>query len=275
MDEFDNDDDMLEFSDLEENSGSDDDELDGGNGIPLTLGEDSSVSPSSKKPKGMRHLKEMKSVLGLDAMKEKAERKRERKKRAKERKKLRNSVSASVVQTMASKLKGSISAPEIVTFSGSRRKRKDGGNTNEKNNKSKQRKTESSSSSEVTMKNARFDVFKFGVSGFAKENKADAELRHLLSLGAKPKKGKCLDYREFKEIRKKEKEEEKSRKEMQRISGIKIGRKGNSTNSKAKSSNKRNKKSASGSSSGGGMMGKFDGGMLKLSAKDLAKIRGK
>lgn len=128
---------------------------------------------------------------------------------------------------------------------------------------------------ELSMKQARFDVFNFGIKGFGKAAKEDAEIAQLIRLGAKPAKKKCIAYAELKEQRKREREEEKERKEMQRLSGMKskslLSRKSVGKKKSATSTSKAKKKSGAGETFG--KVGKFDGGMLKISAKDLAKVR--
>ena len=137
--------------------------------------------------------------------------------------------------------------------------------------------------SEVTMKQARFEVFKFGLRGLDKASKKDAEIAQLLHLGAKPQKNKCIAYSDYKAQKRLEKEEAGRRKEEDKNAGMMT-----KTKRKAQGNKKENKSSqqtaAKKSKKGGGgqkgvematKMGKFDGGMLKLSAKDLAKIRGK
>ena len=84
-----------------------------------------------------------------------------------------------------------------------------------------------------------------------------------------------------------EKEETRLRLESERLSGVRMGSSGgarrpNANNKKGKKSDegsKPTKKKKGGKKSGGGSslqakLGKFDGGMLKLSAKDLAAIKG-
>ena len=81
------------------------------------------------------------------------------------------------------------------------------------------------------------------------------------------------------EMRSKEREEEKRKKEEERISGVRIAALRKSTSAsaasgKSKSSPSSTKKSKPGSGGIQSKIGSFDGGMLKLSAKDLAKIKG-
>ena len=129
----------------------------------------------------------------------------------------------------------------------------------------------------TSMKDARFDVFRFGLKAFGKQEKEDAEVQQLIRLGAKPPKNKCMDYAELKELRKKEKLELAERKEQERLSGVKnltakvgrFGKKGPAVAAKKGGS----KKGGGARGSIAAKMGSFNGGMLKLSAKDLAKIK--
>lgn len=163
----------------------------------------------------------------------------------------------------------------------------------------------SSSLPETTMKAARFDVFKFGMRGMDRASREEAEVARLVSLGARKPKNKGYGYKELKvgdgvagrwdkvnvkgqrlgkfmsslqEMRSKEREEEKNKKEEERISGVRIAMLRKSTsgagNSKSSQSSSTKKKPRSGSAGILSKVGSFDGGMLKLSSKDLAKIKG-
>jgi len=258
--------DDLRFSDLEENSDaySDDDE---GQPLPkMGLAQEVEDDDGQARVPGMRHLREMKSALGLDAAKAKADAKRERKRRAKERKKAKSAGqlpdTGGRVQTNATRLAKEIKPVEVVEYS-DRRKRK--------NLTSNETDVAESSRVPLTMKQARFDVFKFGVSGFQKEEREDAEVAALVQLGAKPPKKEAVPYAELKEERKKQKKEEKERQAMQRLSGVRnllVKKKGKDQD--GKNANKKKGKQNLQSK-----VGNFDGGMLKLSAKDLATIKGK
>ena len=110
-----------------------------------------------------------------------------------------------------------------------------------------------------------------------------------LSLGAKPEKNKCMPYEKYKEQKRIEKEHNKKELEMKKIAGLlkaskrshkslkKIGSsQAQSKSSKSQSNNKLHKKSKRSNDSGGiqPKVGKFDGGMLKLSKKDIERIKG-
>ncbi len=275
------DDDDLRFSDLEENSDDHEDEVKPNLKLNQTCAE--SDEDDGKKVQGMRHLRQMSSALGLDKFKAKAASRRERKRRAKLRKKgaqVRpkdddDETEARMVQTEASKKLGmETKTVEVVTHRDNRRKKRKRQDAKEEDDNASQ---------EVTMKDARFDVFQLGVSGMGKDKRADAEVDMLVRLGAKPPKVKrTVSYPELKAQMREEKEKERQRKELERISGVAHGVFGTRGKSKqgaskdAKKGRNKNKNKAGGrSESLQSKVGKFDGGMLKLSAKDLMKIKGK
>jgi len=152
-----------------------------------------------------------------------------------------------------------------------------------------------STESITTMKEARFDVFKFGVKGFDKEGQLSAREALAIRLGAKPAKQKGMPYKEYKakmrDERAKETEAKQERKHQlttsarSTVSINQLKKKGqNGTSSKfgsSKPQSKNNKKRKNGSTGGSGksgiqpQMGRFDGGMLKLSAKEIAAMKSK
>ena len=196
------------------------------------------------------------------------------------------------VQTVASRQKkddAAATAPEVVVFDNpaKRNKRKKPEDDDQPPNAKKTKGEEEALDSELSMKQARFDVFRFGVSGMGKQKQEDAELAQLVRLGAKAPKNKALPYPEYKQKMRQEKEETRLRLESERLSGVRMGSSGgarrpNANTNKGKKSDegsKPTKKKKGGKNSGGGSslqakLGKFDGGMLKLSAKDLAAIKG-
>ncbi len=217
----------------------------------------------------------IRTLLGLDKFKEKSARRRERKKRAKAKKRAATSAGRSagasdpsrMVQTEASRLLGLSGEVDVVEHLDGRRKRK---RKEEEEEEETVGTAKGSSRKEVSMKQARFDVYKFGVSGFGRTEREDAEVASLVRLGAKPPKKKRVDYPQLKEERKAERERERERREMERLSGLKnvVGRgKAKGKEEKAKATKKK------GSDSLQAKVGKFNGGMLRLSAKDILKIK--
>lgn len=84
---------------------------------------------------------------------------------------------------------------------------------------------EETSGSVIDLKSARLDVQKFGIKGFS-EDKKDAAMEALLvKLGAKPKKNKAYNYKEYQEIVKRQKVEEREKRELDRKLGYKVKKK--------------------------------------------------
>lgn len=67
------------------------------------------------------------------------------------------------------------------------------------------------------MKKARYDIIKFGMTGFDSAKKEETKQALAISLGAKPKKRKGINYKELKEMRSKQKEEEQARQAFQTL----------------------------------------------------------
>ena len=101
---------------------------------------------------------------------------------------------------------------------------------------------------------------------------AHCTLTIFLRLGAKPEKEKCIPYAELKEKRLKEKEEKLIKLEDQKnaMAGVQKKAKGPAEKNKGLNGKSKKKKTASGMK-----MGSFDGGMLKLSSKELSRLKGK
>ena len=177
-----------------------------------------------------------------------------------------------IIQTNATKTLGLTSAPEVVTFVDhkKRNKSKQAGDTGISN---ADERGSVANRKEITMKEARFQVFKFGVSGMDKKSKEEANTALAVRLGAKPERNKFLDYKDLKEERKLEKEE-KEMMEEERKRSLQGVRKSSNTNGLAikKGSNLKVKKKGSKSDF---KVGSFDGGMLKLSQKDLNSLKRK
>ncbi|XP_015596773.1 uncharacterized protein C1orf131 homolog [Cephus cinctus] len=64
---------------------------------------------------------------------------------------------------------------------------------------------------EIEMKRARYDVIKFGMSGFEKAKAHKAKIALAIELGAKPPRKRKRNYKELKVERQKLKEEEKTK----------------------------------------------------------------
>lgn len=246
-----------------------------------------------------KHLLELKETLGLESYKQQVNAKAAKRRRQKERKRLKKSMQlgnnangkSDFVETLASRMgKANNIIPEVVTFKDPRKKSvekmSENINTTENEEKSKEK---TGDKDEVTMKEARWDVYKFGTRGLDKKGQHDARVTLAISLGAKPEKNKCLPYEKYKEQQKLEKEKSKKELEMKKVSGLlkaskrshkSLKKAGSSQtqfkNSKLQNNSKVHKKSKRSNDNSGVQpkIGKFDGGMLKLSKKDIERIKG-
>ncbi|CAF0974256.1 unnamed protein product [Rotaria sordida] len=121
---------------------------------------------------------------------------------------------------------------------------------------------------EFDLEKARFDVHKFGIKGFEKSKYEDARVALAVNLGARPPKRKFINYRELIEQNRAKKAKEKEEEENARLLGDIFHK---SPNNKQKSKQKR-----IGEGDVGLMrfssVGKFQGGVLKLTDKDISKL---
>lgn len=85
--------------------------------------------------------------------------------------------------------------------------------------------SEETSDSVIDLKSARLDVQKFGIKGFSEDKKDTAMEALLVKLGAKPKKNKAYNYKEYQEIVKRQKVEEREKRELDRKLGYKVKKK--------------------------------------------------
>lgn len=85
--------------------------------------------------------------------------------------------------------------------------------------------SEETSGSVIDLKSARLDVQKFGIKGFSEDKKDSAMEALLVKLGAKPKKNKAYNYKEYQEIVKRQKVEEREKRELDRKLGYKVKKK--------------------------------------------------
>ncbi|CAL8317618.1 unnamed protein product [Merluccius merluccius] len=117
---------------------------------------------------------------------------------------------------------------------------------------------------------ARLEVHRFGIRGYKKEQQRSFEQERAIMLGAKPPKKQYLNYKtlqqDLQEKKKKAKEEVQPDQKKKK-------------NSKPGDKKKKKKKgtttpSVFGSSTGSASMGRFKGGMLMLSSKEIEKING-
>ncbi|KRT78912.1 hypothetical protein AMK59_7454, partial [Oryctes borbonicus] len=70
----------------------------------------------------------------------------------------------------------------------------------------------SEATDEINMKRARFEIIKFGMSGFNKQKKVEAKVQLAIKLGAKPPKQKYKNYKDVLKEKRKERIKEEKRK---------------------------------------------------------------
>lgn len=126
------------------------------------------------------------------------------------------------VPTRGSQIKKSATSSYMsVSYEAPKKKSKsvDGSNSKEKsknNSEVKQTPAEMKKQQEKEMKKARYDIIKFGMSGFEKPKARRAKVELAISLGAIPPKNRRMNYN----VLKKRKEKEKQKKEEGHISGF-------------------------------------------------------
>ncbi|XP_056437333.1 uncharacterized protein C1orf131 homolog [Gadus chalcogrammus] len=126
---------------------------------------------------------------------------------------------------------------------------------------------------ELTFEKARLEVHRFGIRGYKKEQQRSFEQERAIMLGARPPKKQYVNYKALQqELQDKKKA---AQEEVQPDQGKKKKKK----NSKPGDRDKKKKKktetpSVFGSSAGSASMGRFKGGMLRISSKEIEKING-
>ncbi|XP_030639184.1 40S small subunit processome assembly factor 1 [Chanos chanos] len=117
--------------------------------------------------------------------------------------------------------------------------------------------------SEFSIEKARFEVHRFGITGYQKSQQRLFEQERAIMLGAKPPKKEYVNYKEYQQMLKEKKLKEKE----EAVSEPK----------KTKKRKEGKAKNAKGKSSGdlGGHVGRFKDGMLLLSPKEIQKINPK
>jgi hypothetical protein len=128
----------------------------------------------------------------------------------------------------------------------------------------------------MSLKQAKFDVFKYGIKGLSKEDQETAKMQIAIKLGAKPMKNKCLNYKELMQHKKEEKERKAQLLKENKLFELKVEQ----ARSSAFGSNKPkighlNKKSRINKGEVGkikGHIGTYVDGMLKLSKNDMRKM---
>jgi hypothetical protein len=77
---------------------------------------------------------------------------------------------------------------------------------------------------EMDMKKVRYEVFKFGMSGFKAEKKEEVKVALAIRLGAKPPKNKCYNYKEYKLMKEKQLKEQSEQQKLLAIGKTKTGK---------------------------------------------------
>ena len=121
---------------------------------------------------------------------------------------------------------------------------------------------------EITLEQARQDVFKFGLNALSRKERTDAKVALAIKLGAIPPKRKCIPLKELKEKRMKEKLAEE---QMKQENDLKLIRRPQSNSNKGPKNGKKKPNKQNGQLK----VGTFDGGMLKISSSQLKKLKAK
>lgn len=115
------------------------------------------------------------------------------------------------VPTRSSKAKKS--SHEVIIYESQKKKESNNNNTKEL----RQQRPSTTNGEEITMKKARFEVYKFAHSALSAPDKQKSNIELAIKLGAKPPKNKYMNYRLLKENKKKEIEEAKLKNELYNI----------------------------------------------------------
>lgn len=76
---------------------------------------------------------------------------------------------------------------------------------------------------EVDMKKARYEVFKFAMSGLKADQKQEAKEALAIQLGAKPPRNKCYNYKEYKQMKEKQRKEQLQQQTLLSVGKTKSG----------------------------------------------------
>lgn len=150
---------------------------------------------------------------------------------------------------------------EVVTFSDPLKKNKLSKAVEPGQKVSDVKEKKNSSDEKLAIEKARFEVHKFGLSGYQKQQQRVFEQDRAIMLGARPPNNQYVNYKMYqqmiKEQKNKAKEEAKSEPQKKRK------KEGKPRTEKSKSSSSREP---------GGQVGRFKNGMLMLSSKDIQKF---
>jgi len=119
------------------------------------------------------------------------------------------------------------------------------------------------------MRTARHEIHRFGISGFDKPAKEEAEIQLCIKLGAEPPKKQCLNYKKLMELKKTEKREAKERQEEHNADPRYKKASSSANKSKAVSTKRKMKGGVD------GQIGSYKNGVQMLSDIDIKRITGK
>ncbi|XP_023931671.1 uncharacterized protein C1orf131 homolog isoform X1 [Lingula anatina] len=121
-----------------------------------------------------------------------------------------------------------------------------------------------SSGLEFSLRKARWDVLKFGIAGFDKSKKEEAQVALAIKLGAKPKKNKYVNYKNLQEAKKTERDAEEKKREQEQQLGVA---------KKQKRDAKKRKRDRDDIGFVDGQLGRFRGGVQVLKKTDIDRIK--
>lgn len=129
----------------------------------------------------------------------------------------------------------------------------------------------------MSLKQAKFDVFKFGIKGFTKEDQESAKIQMAVKLGAAPPKNKCVNYKELINLKNQEKKEKENLIKENRLFEAKVAMSHKNfsikkKNSRGKSSNLKSKINMGKVGAIKGHIGSFSNGVLKIKKNEIKKF---
>lgn len=120
-------------------------------------------------------------------------------------------MSEGFVQTKSSLLRKSADFQEVVFTSYKPKEKKTQTTALARKKNAMPDRISKSEETERFLKRTRHEIIKLGLSGFDPTKREQTKQALAVSLGAKPKKNKCINYKEFKELHAKKKREEEDK----------------------------------------------------------------
>nr|XP_015200540.1 PREDICTED: uncharacterized protein C1orf131 homolog [Lepisosteus oculatus] len=115
---------------------------------------------------------------------------------------------------------------------------------------------------EFDLDKARFEVHRFGITGYRKEQQRNFEQERAIMLGAKPPKREYINYKVYQQMIKEKKEKEKEDMKFE-----------TKKKKKRESESRIKKRKSISSEAPSGQLGRFKNGTLILSSKEIEKIK--